>query len=101
MDGNTRLRDQVMKQLHAHLDELRQRHVEAVYLFGSIARDEPSTDSDVDLLIEVRRPFTYFDLMEVQQYLETLLGRSVDVGTVQMIRDDLREKVMQEAVRAA
>lgn len=94
-------RDEAIRLLREHQDDLRRLKVEAVYLFGSVARQEAGPTSDVDVLIDVVRPFTYLDLVEVQSYLEGLFGCSVDVGTRAMLRADLQSEVWREAVRAA
>jgi len=62
--------------------------VSKVGLFGSYAKGQPDENSDIDLLVEFDRPigFRFFDLVD---YLETVLGRKVDILTpagVQNIR---------------
>jgi len=62
--------------------------VSKVGLFGSYAKGQPDENSDIDLLVEFDRPigFQFFDLVD---YLETVLGRKVDILTpagVQNIR---------------
>ncbi|MEX0747067.1 MAG: nucleotidyltransferase domain-containing protein [Rhodothermales bacterium] len=49
-------------------------------LFGSYAREQASAASDVDLLVELRRPIG-FRFLELIDYLEFLLGRKVDLLT--------------------
>jgi predicted nucleotidyltransferase len=49
--------------------------VTSIALFGSVARDEAGPSSDVDVLIDVRRPFDLFDLAAVQ----SALGRDLRV----------------------
>jgi predicted nucleotidyltransferase len=55
----------------------------------------------VDLLVEVRRPMGLFGLVEIQSYLEGLLGRRVDLVTRQALRPRLRERVLREAIPVA
>ncbi len=43
-------------------------------LFGSVARDEASIGSDVDLLVEFKEPIGLFRFIELQHHLEKLLG---------------------------
>ena len=62
--------------------------VKKIGLFGSYAKGQPDENSDIDLLVEFDRPigFRFFDLVD---YLETALGRKVDILTpagVQNIR---------------
>jgi predicted nucleotidyltransferase len=49
------------------------------YLFGSVARNEETRSSDIDLLVDFERGSTLFDLMNLQTDLQVLLGVSVDV----------------------
>jgi len=72
--------------------------VKSLQLFGSVARDEASSTSDVDLLVEFNRPTGYFGLFALQDYLEELLGCSVDLGTVNSLRPGIKERVMKDLV---
>ena len=68
--------------LRQQLDYLREEfHVKRIGLFGSFATEKATADSDVDLVIEFEQPIglKFIDLCE---YLETCLGRKVDVLTM-------------------
>lgn len=67
-------------------------------LFGSVARGEARPDSDVDLLVTMERDRTLFDLVALHNDLADLLGRSVDVGTEDMLKERIRERVLTEVV---
>lgn len=90
----------VLEILDTHRDSLNEFAVKALFLFGSVARDEATPESDVDLLVEFNRPVGLFTLLELKSYLEELLGCSVDLGTPTSLRPHLRETVLKEAVRA-
>lgn len=47
-------------------------------LFGSMARDEENERSDVDVFVDTDTPNPFL-LMQAKDYLETAVGRSVDV----------------------
>ncbi len=94
-------RDEVLAILAGHREELRQRGVRSLALFGSVARDEAGPESDVDLLVELERPAGYFKLAEVKSYLEAILGRKVDLVTRGGIKRQLRERILAEAIDAA
>jgi len=49
-------------------------------IFGSFARDEAKTDSDLDLLVEFERPIG-LRFVEFTERLEKIVSRSVDVLT--------------------
>jgi hypothetical protein len=68
--------------LRQQLDYLREQfHVKRIGLFGSFATKKATADSDVDLVIEFEQPIglKFIDLCE---YLETCLGRKVDILTM-------------------
>jgi predicted nucleotidyltransferase len=59
-------------------------------LFGSVARDQASEDSDVDILVTFDGPATSAYYFGLQFYLEDLLGRPVDLITDKALRQELR-----------
>jgi hypothetical protein len=95
-------RDQVIRILAGRRSELHENYaVKSLSLFGSVARDEARHDSDVDLLVEFSRPVGLFQFIGLQQYLESLLGCPVDLGTLASLKPRLKESVMQEAILVA
>jgi predicted nucleotidyltransferase len=90
---------QILKQKNAVL--AKQFGVESLLLFGSVARNESTSASDVDLLVEFNRPVGYFGLFALQDYLEKLLGCSVDLGTPDSLKPYIKERVMGELIRVA
>ena len=90
---------QTLKQKNAELTK--QFGVKSLQLFGSVARNEATSTSDVDLLVEFNRPVGYFGLFALQDYLEKLLGCPVDLGTPDSLKPRIRERVMGELIRVA
>ncbi|MEI7847437.1 MAG: nucleotidyltransferase family protein [Chloroflexota bacterium] len=92
-------RDEAIFLLLKYKSELDEKFgVESLLLFGSVARDEARADSDVDLLVEFNRPVGLFGLIALQNFLETVLGCKVDLGTPKSLRLGMKERVLQEAV---
>ena len=92
-------RNEVLKVLRAHKATLSQRFgVTNLTLFGSVARDEVSDDSDIDILVRFDRPGTSRTYFGVQFYLEDLLGRPVDLVTEKALRAEFRPYVEREAI---
>ena len=62
-------------------DFCRRRKITEFSLFGSVLRDDFRPDSDVDVLVTFAPDAGYglFDLMDIQEELERLLGRRVDL----------------------
>jgi uncharacterized protein len=95
-------RDRLLAILKEHEGRMRAEHgVKTLILFGSAARDEATPDSDVDLLVEFDRPTGYFGLVQLQLFLESLLGSAVDVGTPGSLRPSMRERIQEESLRVA
>ena len=69
-----------------------------IILFGSYAYGKPHAESDVDLLVTFRRPAGYFALVALQQYLESVLGRNVDIVTPGGLKPAMRDQVLAEAI---
>jgi len=88
---------QILKQQNAEL--ARQFGVKTLLLFGSVARDEATSISDVDLLVEFNKPVGYFGLFALQDHLEKLLGCPVDLGTPDSLKPRIRERVLGEVIR--
>lgn len=93
-------REEAIAILNAHQEEIKKFRVKSLSLFGSVARDEAGSDSDVDLLVEFETPVGLFTFMRLKRYLEAILDCSVDLGTPNSLRPYLRESVIEEAVRA-
>jgi len=93
-------RAEVLAILATHREKLQELGVKSLNLFGSVARDEARPDSDVDFLVEFYRPGGFFQLLQVQYYLEDILGCSVDLGTEDALREHLREPVLKDIISA-
>ena len=94
-------RDQVVALLKQHEPEFRRGGIGALFLFGSTARDEARDASDVDIFFDLDRPqgFTLFNLVEIQERMEGILGRRVDLMTRQGIHPRRRPRIEAAAVQ--
>lgn len=92
-------RQQVLKLLRDCKPELQARFgVTNLALFGSTARNEATSDSDIDILVTFDSPATSKKFFGVQFYLEDLIGRPVDLVTEKALRAELRPHVERELV---
>jgi len=92
-------RNEILKTLRAHRDELRQRFgVKSLAVFGSVARGEARPDSDVDILVEFEGRATFDRYMGLKFFLEDLLGRRVDLVTRKALKPRMRPFVEREAI---
>jgi hypothetical protein len=69
-----------------------------VRVFGSVARGEAGPESDVDFLVDMEPGRSLLDHVALQQDLEDLLGREVDVVSQRALHWYIRDRVLKEAV---
>jgi predicted nucleotidyltransferase len=106
MTFSSRTRAELLDLLCAHEAELRARGVEAMTLFGSVARDDATDASDVDLAMRVGAGFSsggfdHFGQLEaLRERLRDLLGCEVDLVEEPAARPRLRDVIAREGVRA-
>ncbi len=88
--------------LNEKRDEIRRiaaRHgVSGIRVFGSVARGEAGPDSDIDLLVEPTSSTSSWFPAGLILDLEELLERHVEVVTERALYEDIRERVLREAV---
>ena len=79
--------------------QIARRHgVLSIRLFGSCARGDARSESDVDLLITVGLQHSRWFPGGLVADLEELLGRHVDIVEEDALSSDLRLKIMKESV---
>jgi predicted nucleotidyltransferase len=94
-------KENVLEILGSRKEDLRQYHVSSIYLFGSVARGEEATSSDIDLLVDFADPVGIFDFVRLKEFLEAILGNAVDLVTRDALKDNLRDRILKETIRAA
>ena len=94
-----RSRDQVIALLSQHLPEWRKRYgIQELVLFGSLARNEATPQSDVDLCVSLDPP-NPFALVHFQQAVAQQLGVRVDVVTRWSgMNPALKEEIKRDAI---
>ena len=64
-------------------------------IFGSYVRGEQNADSDIDILVDLPRGKSLFDLVGLQQDLEETLKNKVDVITYEGIHPLLKNYILK------
>ncbi len=77
---------------------IRQAGGARVRVFGSTADGTDRSDSDVDLLFDMRKPLSLMQLSTLERELSELIGARVDLVPESSIRPDLREHILEQAV---
>ena len=95
------IRSDVLSKLEAHLPEIRERFgIEKLCLFGSVSREEDTPDSDIDLAYTRTpgRSCSLFMTVELIEFLEALLGRSVDLVPLNWVKPRLLRYIEQDSI---
>ena len=76
-------------------------YVRRLSFFGSVVRDDFGPQSDIDVLVEFEPNHTPgFDFFLMETELSKLLGRKVDLQTLNFLSPEIRPSVLSEAVSA-
>jgi uncharacterized protein len=94
--------EEALAVLRQHADELRARGVRRAALFGSVARGEADSDSDIDIMIELD-PAHHIDVFSyagLKNYIIGLFGRLVDVVDREALKPHVRGPAIADAIYA-
>ena len=94
-------REMVLDLLRMHIGDLTLLGVRSLALFGSLARDEATPESDVYLVVNLEAPYTFDRYIRVKFYLEDLLGRPVDLVMAETLKPRALKMAQQEAIHVA
>ena len=94
------IRDEILERLRADKATLDAFGIGSVAVFGSCARGDARIDSDVDVLVHYRPDANpdLFDFIDLQDHLQGLLGRPVDLVTPDALSGPVRTRILAEAV---
>ena len=95
------LRDEAINRLKTFEPRLRALGATSLYLFGSTARNEATSVSDLDLFIDYdpAAHFSLFELVEAKQMFEDELNRPVDLATRDGLHPRMRDEIEGQAVK--
>jgi len=94
-------RHEAISLLSGKADVIRALGVDALYLFGSTARDEARDESDVDLFFDYEdsRVFTLVDLVTLRDAIADILDHDADVIARNSLHSYLRPRIESEAIK--
>jgi len=76
-------------------DLINRYNLRSIALFGSITRNEATSKSDVDILVEFEKPIG-LDFVLLADELETILGVKVDLVTTNALKPKMFEYIKQD-----
>lgn len=83
---------------HAHMTK--KYHLTKLGLFGSFARGEQTSESDVDLLIELEEDVKNIHDIKasLKSYLSEAFNRSVDLAREKYLKPYVKEEILKDTI---
>jgi hypothetical protein len=85
--------EQKIRELKGYLKE--EFYVKKIGYFGSYARGEYTSSSDIDILVEFSKPLGW-KFFELQDFLESKLNMKVDLVTKNALKKQLKDQILKE-----
>ncbi len=67
-------------------------------VFGSYARGENSPESDIDIIIEFSKTPDLFEFFEIEEYLENVLHKKIDLVREAALKTQIKNRVLSEVI---
>jgi uncharacterized protein len=95
-------RDEIIERLKAREADLRAQGVAHAALFGSVARGDDRSGSDIDILVDLDPAIvvTIFDYAGVKDFIADMFDRPVDVVSSESLKPRIRPKTTADAIYA-
>lgn len=91
--------EKIMIILRDYKDKLKKEFsVKNLAVFGSYIRGERRRGSDIDVLVEFKEPIGLFKFMDLEEYLEKLIGVKVDLVSKKALKPRIGKQILSEAV---
>lgn len=92
-------KENIIQKINSEMPRLREEYqVEKLGVFGSVARDENTAKSDIDILVEFKTPVGFFKFIRLENYLSVILGRKVDLISRKALKPAIKEDILKEAI---
>ena len=88
-----------IEEIKERITPILQRYgIKKAAIFGSLAKGEAKTSSDVDILVEIKSGMSLLDFIGIKIELEEALKMKVDLVEYDTIKPFIREKILSEQV---
>jgi uncharacterized protein len=91
--------DEIKNIISEHMDILKSQYkVKEIGVFGSYVRGKPKKKSDIDILVVFRRTPDFIEFLRLEEYLENILGKKVDLITKEALKPYIGKHILEEVV---
>lgn len=85
--------EDILRELKPTLSE--KYSVARIGYFGSYARNEQSESSDIDILVDFRKPLGW-EFFDLQDFLEKELKVKVDLVSIRALKEQLKDSILHQ-----
>jgi uncharacterized protein len=72
--------------------------VKEIGVFGSFVRGEEKKGSDIDILVEFKEPIGLFEFMDLEEYLENIFGKKVNLVSKKALKPRIGQYILKEVM---
>jgi uncharacterized protein len=72
--------------------------IKSLFLFGSVARNEATQESDLDFVVNFDGTITFDRYMDLKIFLEDLFGKKIDLAIEDTLKPQIRQKILEDAI---
>jgi len=90
---------QIRMLLAEHKNEIVEKYgVTGIGIFGSYLREEQKETSDIDILVEFKRPVGMLMFINLKNYLSDLFGVNVDLVMKKALKPRIGQRILSEVI---
>jgi uncharacterized protein len=72
--------------------------IKSLFLFGSVARNEATQESDLDFVVNFDGKVTFDQYMDLKIFLEDLFGKKIDLAIEDTLKPQIRQKILEKTI---
>ncbi|MCX7760516.1 MAG: nucleotidyltransferase family protein [Hydrogenothermaceae bacterium] len=73
-------------------------YVKEIGIFGSYVKGRQNRRSDIDILVEFKKPIDLFKFIELKHFLQKSLGKKIDLVMKSALKPRIGKKILEEAI---
>ena len=84
------------KEINIIIETLKPYNPKRIGIFGSVARSEEKSSSDIDILYSFNSPISLFGLVDIQNALQENLHREIDLVSENAVHHLLKKNIFND-----